>query len=70
MPDKYRSQPLLYSPHYRLEHPLTSTFPEQLQEQIDASKEVLEEQISIFGSGWTLHQNHALILEMDTYDPL
>ena len=73
MPDRYRSQPMLYSPHFRLEHPVTSTYPEQLQEQIDASMEVLQERMSIFaqaGSGWTLQQNHALILEMDTYDPL
>ena len=64
---------MLYSPHFRLEHPITLTYPEQLQEQIDASMEVLEERMSIFaqaGSGWTLHENHALILEMDTYEPL
>lgn len=73
MPDKYRSKPMLYSPHFRLEHPITSTYPEQLQEQIDASLEVFQERMSIFvqaGSCWTLHQNHALILEMDTYEPL
>lgn len=64
---------MLYSPHFRLEHPITLTYPEQLQEQIDASMEVLEERMSIFaqaGSGWTLHENHALILEIDTYEPL
>ena len=73
MPDKYRSKPMLYSPHFRLEHPITSTYPEQLQEQIDASMEVFQERMSIFvqaRSCWTLHQNHALILEMDTYEPL
>lgn len=64
---------MLYSPHFRLEHPITLTYQEQLQEQIDASMEVLEERMSIFaqaGSGWTLHENHALILEMDPYEPL
>lgn len=64
---------MLYSPHFRLEHPITSTYPEQLQEQIDASMEVFQERMSIFvqaGFCWTLHQNHALILEMDTYEPL
>ena len=73
MPDKYRSQPMLYSPHFRFEHPITRTYPEQLQEQMDASMEVLEARMSIFvqaGSGWTLHQNHALIPEMGTYEPL
>ena len=47
---------------------MTSTYLEELPEQIDASMEVLEERMSLFakaGSGWTLHQNHALILEMD-----
>ena len=73
MLDKYRSEPMLYSPHFRLEHPMISTYPEQLQQQIDASMEVLEEWMSVFaqaGSGWTLHQNCAVILEMDSYEPL
>ena len=73
MPDKYRSEPMLYSLHFQLEHLMTSTYLEELPEQIDASMEVLEERMSLFakaGSGWTLHQNHALILEMDAYEPL
>ena len=73
MPDKYRRQPMLYSPYFRLEHPITSTYPEKLQEQVDAGREVLEERMSMFaqaGYGWTLQQNHSLILEMDTYEPL
>jgi len=73
MPDKYQSEPMLYSPHFQLEHLTTSTYPEQLHEQIDASMEVLEERMSVFvqaGSGWNLHQNQALILEMDAYEPL
>ena len=73
MPDKYRSEPMLYSLHFQLEHLMTSTYLEELPEQIDASMEVLEERMSLFakaGYGWTLHQNDALILEMDTYEPL
>ena len=73
MPHKYRSEPMLYSLHFQLEHLMTSTYLEELHEQIDASMEVLEEQMSLFakaGPGWTLHQNHALILEMDADEPL
>ena len=73
MPDKYQSEPMLYSLHFQLEHLMTSTYLEELPEQIDASMEVLEERMSLFakaGSGWTLHQNHALILEMDAQEPL
>lgn len=65
MQDKYQSEPMLYSPHFQLEHLTTSTYPEQLHEQIDASMEVLEDCTS-----WTLHQNQALILEMEAYEPL
>ena len=68
MPDKYQSEPMLYSLHFQLEHLMTSTYLEELPEQIDASMEVLEERMFLFakaGSGWTLHQNHALILERD-----
>ena len=73
MPDKYQSEPMQYAHHFQLEHLMTSTYLEKLQEQIDASMEVFEERMSLFakaGSGWTLHQNHALILEMDAYEPL
>ena len=43
---------------------MTSAYLEERHEQIDASMEVLEERMSLFakaGSGWTLHQNDALI---------
>ena len=73
MPDKYRSEPMPYSPHFQLEHLMTSTYPQKLHEQIEASMEVLEERMSLFakaGSCWTLHQNNAVILQIDVYEPL
>ena len=52
---------------------MTSAYLEERHEQIDASMEVLEERMSLFakaGSCWTLHQNDAITLEMDAYEPL
>ena len=48
MPSKYRSEPMVYSPHFRTPHAITSTYPQQLREQLDAAMEVLEERLSVF----------------------
>ena len=73
MPDKYNDRPLRYSPYFRTPYPITSTYLQQLREQLHASMEVLEERMSTFmqaGSGWTLEENHALVLEMVNYEPM
>lgn len=73
MPSKYRSEPMVYSPHFRTPHAITSTYPQQLREQLDAAMEVLEERLSVFAqarSGWTLDENRALILEKVDYQPI
>jgi len=73
MPDKYKDHPLRYSPHFRTPHPLATTYPQQVLQQLNASLEILEDGMSIFaqsGSGWTLEENHALILEMVDYQPI
>lgn len=73
MPDKYSDHPLRYSPYFRTPYPITSTYPQQLREQLHASMEVLEERMSTFmqaGSGWTLEENHTLALEMVDYEPI
>ena len=54
MPDEYRDHPLTVSPHFRTPHSLTSTYPQQLREQLDSSLETLEDEMSVFaqsGSG-------------------
>lgn len=73
MPDKYKDHPLRYSPYFRTPHPISSTYPQQLKEQLNASMEVLEERMSTFmkaGSRWTLEENHTLALEMVDYEPI
>lgn len=73
MLDKYKDQPLRYSLHFRTPHPLTTTYPQELLPQLHASMEVLEDNMSIFaqsGSGWTLDENQASILEMVHYEPI
>ena len=73
MPSKYRSEPMVYSPHFRTPHAITSTYPQQLSEQLDAAMEVLEERLSVFAqarSGWTLDANRALILEKVDFQPI
>ena len=64
--------PLEYSPYFRLQHSITSTYLEQLENQVNAAYEVLEERMSEYaqaGSGWILERNNALILEMVNYQP-
>lgn len=73
MPNKYKDHPLRYSPYFRTPHPISSTYPQQLKEQLNASMEVLEERMSTFmkaGSRWTLEENHTLALEMVDYEPI
>ena len=70
MPDKYRDVPLKHSPYIRTPHPMTSTHPEQLLEQLNMAMEMVEELMSAFmqaGSGWVLEENNALALEMAEY---
>ena len=73
MPTKYQSEPMVYSFYFRTPHPITSIYPQQLREQLNASMEVLEERMSTFaqaGSGWTFEENHSMILEMVDYEPM
>lgn len=35
MPSKYRREPMVYSPHFRTPHAITSTYPQQLREQLE-----------------------------------
>ena len=72
MPDKYRTEPMTYEGYFRTPHPITSTYPQQLEEQLNMAMETVEERMAIFmqaGSGWTLSRNHALVLEMVDYQP-
>lgn len=48
IPDKYRDHPLTVSPHFRTLHALTTTYPQQLREQLDGSFENLEDEMSLF----------------------
>lgn len=73
IPDKYRDHPLTVSPHFRTLHALTTTYTQQLREQLDGSLENVEDEMSLFaqsGSDWILEQNYALILEIVDYLPL
>ena len=73
MLDKYRTEPMINNYYFRTPHPITSTYLQQLREQLNMAMETVEERMTIFmqaGSGWTLQQNHALVLEMVDYQPL
>lgn len=48
IPDKYRDHPLTVSPHFRTLHAVTTTYPQQLREQLDCSLENLEDEMSLF----------------------
>ena len=70
MPDKYQTEPLIDKPYFRTPYPMTSTYPQQLREQLNAAMEAAEERMSSFmqaGSGWVLQENHAIALEMVDY---
>lgn len=58
---------------FRTPHPIITLYPQQLSEQLNEAMETVAERMSIFaqaGSGWTLEQNQALILEMVDYQPI
>ena len=72
MPDKYREVPKKHSPYIRTPHPMTTTDTSEISSQLQNAMEMVEERFSAFmerGSGWTLEQNQALVLEIDTYNP-
>lgn len=57
----------------RIPHAVTSTYPQQLRDQLDAGLEILQDEMSVFaqaGSGLTLEENQALVLEMVDYEPM
>ena len=73
MPDKYHEEPMRSSGYFRSGYPLITTYPQKLSMQFPMAMESVEERLSTFmqaGSGWTLQENHALILEMVDYQPL
>ena len=73
MPDNYRQVLRTHVGYFRTPHPITSTYPQRLREQLNAALETMEERMSTFmqaGSGWTLEENNALVLEMVEYNPI
>ena len=73
MPDPYREEVRTHEAYFRTPHPLVTLYPQQLSEQLHIALETVEERMTIFaqaGSGWTLEQNHALVLEMVEYQPI
>ena len=73
MPDKYREEPMQTSGYFCSGYPLITTYPQQLPTQFETTMESVEERLATFmqaGSGWTLHENHALILEMVDFQPI
>ena len=73
MHDPYRQVMRTHQGYFRTPHPLVTLYPQQLPEQLNEAMETVEERMTIFaqaGSGWTLEQNQALILEMVDYQPI
>ena len=73
MPNPYRQELRIREGYFRTPHPMVSTYPQQLPEQLEMAMETVEERMSLFaqaGSGWTLEANNALVLEMVDYQPL
>ena len=73
MPEKYDREPRQELHYFRDEYPLTTTYPQQVKQQLAAAMESIEERLSTFmraGSGWILRENQALSLEMADYKPL
>ena len=73
MPDPYRQVVRTHEGYFRTPHPLITTYPQQLSEQIQMALETVEERMTLFaqaGSGWTLEENNALVLEMVDYQPI
>ena len=73
MPDPYREEVRTHEAYFRTPHPLITLYPQQLTEQLNTALETVEERMAIFaqaGSGWTLEENHALVVEMVEYTPI
>ena len=73
MPDPYREVLRTHEGYFHTPHPITTTYPQQLSKQLNAALETVEERMSTFmqaGSGWTLEENNALVLEMVDYQPI
>ena len=73
MHDPYRHVLRRHEGYFRTPHPLISTYPQQLSEQLQMALETVEERMSLFaqaGSGWTLEDNNTLVLEMVDYHPI
>ena len=73
MHDAYRQEMKIHQGYFRTPHPLVTLYPQQLGEQLNEAMETVGESMSIFaqaGSGWTLEQNQAIILEMTEYQPI
>ena len=73
MHDPYQQVMRSHEGYFRTPHPLITLYPQQLPEQLNEAMETVAERMSIFaqaGSGWTLEENHALVLEMTDYQPI
>ena len=73
MHDPYQEVMRTHDGFFRTPHPLITLYPQQLSEQLNGALETVAEHMTIFaqaGSGWTLEQNQALILEMTDYQPI
>ena len=73
MEDEYQTEPRIHNGYFRTPHPIISLYPQQLSEQLPMTMEAVEERMATFmqaGSGWTLQENHALVLEMVDYTPI
>lgn len=67
MPDPYRQVIRTHEGYFRTPHPMITLYPQQLTEQLNEALGTVEERMTIFaqaGSGWTLEENNALVLEM------
>ena len=73
MPDPYRQVVRTHEGYFRTPHPIITLYPLQLHEQLHMALETVEQRMAIFaqaGSGWTLEENKALVLEMVEYQPI
>ena len=73
MPDPYRQVVRTHERYFRTPHPLITLYPEQLSDQLYEALETVEERMCLYaqaGSGWTLEENQALVLEMVDYHPI
>ena len=73
MHDPYQQVLRTHQGYFRTPHPLITLYPQQLSEQLNEAMETVAESMTIFaqaGSGWTLEQNQALILEIVDYRPI